>query len=135
MNITDNYRKLWIFWLGIIFLLVVLKRINVYNDEDIGIVIVAYILLCSAFLGVISYIKLQKIKMKLIAVGKMPELNLNPFEPMGLTLTTWPFLFSDECFNDQELQLHKTGFQIIVFYTCLFIITLPFVVIMIYYFI
>lgn len=135
MNITDNYRKLWIFWLIFLCLLVFLKKLNVYDNEDTGFVITTYMLICSAFLAVVSYIKLQKIKMKLIALGKMPELNLNPFEPMGLTLTTWPFLFSDECFGDQELQLHKTGFQIIVFYTCLFIITLPFVVIMIYYFI
>lgn len=129
MNITDNYRKLWIFWLAILFLLVFLKKLNIYNKEDTGFIITTYMLTCSAFLATVSYVKLQKIKICLIALGKMPELNL--FEPMGLTPATWPFLFSDECFGDEELKIHKTGFQIIVFYACLFIITLPFMVIMI----
>ena len=135
MNITDNYRKLWIFWLAILFLLVSLKKLNIYNNEDTGFIITTYMLTYSVFLAVVSYVKLQKIKVRLIALGKMPELNLNPFEPMGLTLVTWPFLFSEECFGDQELYFHKTGFQILAFYTLIFLLTLPFVVIMVYYFI
>lgn len=133
MNNTDNYRKLWIFWLGIIFLLVILKRMNVYTNDDMGIVISGYLLLCFGFLAIAWIKKMHKIKMKLINLGKMEEWNLNPVEPLAFNLTTIPFLFSDESFGDEELFFHKTSLQILFFYACVYFVTTPFVVIMIYF--
>lgn len=118
----ENY---WKYWLLILIGMFVGKKANLYSGEEVYYVVMTHLVLNSAFLTIVGNIQLHRIKKSLIRLKRLHELNIDARWPLGLTFNTASFLFSEEHFNDNQLDNEKISFQRTFVFSIALIVTTP----------